>query len=218
MRVLLSRSGTLYEAAAATTGARPVAGRGTAYALTTDKGVWLVRHYRRGGALARLLGDRYLRIGSGRAWRELRVSSEARAAGVPTPEVVVAASYKSGLFARFDIAVAWIEGGVDLAAILFGRASPDVQGSVARAAALIETICSRGLRHVDLNLKNILITPAGAYVLDLDRCRMSGHTREQNASLMQRRFVRSLEKWESRTGISLPAPHRRALIEAFRVV
>lgn len=216
IRELVSKSGTLYASAAATPGAQPVAGRGTAYAIRTQDGAWLVRHYRRGGALAGLLGDRYPRFATGRAWRELNVSAAARSAGIPTPEVVAAVTYTAGAFARFDIAVTWIDDALDLAAVLFSETGRAIDIETTKAAALIKTLCARGLQHADLNLKNILLAPSGAYVVDLDRCRMISTRLERNAAAMRQRFVRSLEKWEARTGMKVATPHLRTLTEAFR--
>jgi 3-deoxy-D-manno-octulosonic acid kinase len=217
VRDLITKSGTLYAAVAALPGAQPVAGRGTAYAIRTRDGAWLVRHYRRGGALAWLLNDRYLRVARGRAVRELNVSAAARAVGIPTPEVVAAVTYTSATFARFDIAVTWIDDAVDLAGLLFARTGRDIDVEIAKAAALIQTLCERGLQHADLNLKNILLAPGGAYVVDLDRCRLISTRLERNAAAMRQRFVRSLEKWEVRTGLKVATPHLRTLTRAFRV-
>lgn len=217
VRELVSSYGTLFAAAAALPGAQPVAGRGTAYMIRIPGGAWLVRHYRRGGALAPLLGDRYPRLTDGRALRELNVSAAARHAGIPTPEVVAAVTYPAGIFARFDIAVTWIDDALDLAAVLFSSTGRDLDVEVAKTAALIHTLCERGLLHADLNLKNILVAPSGAYVVDLDRCRMIDSRLARNAAAMRRRFVRSLEKWEARTGKKVATSQLRTLTEAFRV-
>lgn len=197
-------------------GARAIEGRGAAFAISTTDGEWLVRHYRRGGALAPVLGDRYVRIGAARAFHELNVSCAARAAGIPTPEVVAAVSYPHGPFVRSDIAVALIPNSFDLAAVLFGAATPHVDGEISKAVALIRTICERGLVHADLNLKNILLAQDGGYVVDLDRCRMSEPSRAA-ARAMRSRFLRSLEKWQSRTNQIVAPKHRRSLEDAFHV-
>jgi 3-deoxy-D-manno-octulosonic acid kinase len=196
-------------------GARAIEGRATAYAITLDDGEWLVRHYRRGGAVARLLGDRYMRVRPPRAFHELTVSAIARSRGIPTPEVIAAVSYPSGLFTRCDIAVAFIPNALDLAAVLFGESSIDVDAETAKAAAVIRTSCERGLIHADLNLKNILLAPEGGYVIDLDRCRLAVPS-SPAVRAMRRRFLRSLEKWETQTGKILPPRIRRMLVEAFR--
>ncbi|MGQ0562161.1 MAG: lipopolysaccharide kinase InaA family protein [Gemmatimonadota bacterium] len=216
MRALLNQHQTLYDAAAAFPGARPIAGRGTAYAIRPEGHSWLVRHYRRGGAVARLLADRYVAMAGNRALHELRVSEAARARGLATPAVVAAACYRSGIFARFDIIVGFIDRARDLAQLLFEERIVSAQ-DVARAASLITDCMRHGLQHPDLNLKNVLLTPTAAYVLDLDGCALTDQRSPAQVHAMRRRFLRSLEKWQSRTGRVIADTHRRTLEAAFHV-
>ena len=215
VRDMLIRHTTLYEAAAAAPDAKPIAGRGTAYAIRFDTDPWLVRHYRRGGLIARVLNDRYA-PGGNRALDELKVSVIARARGIPTPEVVAAICYPSRLYARFDIAVEFIGHSRDMAQLLFeDRVVPPEE--INKAAALITTMIQNGLLHADLNLKNILIAPERAYVLDLDRCRIVDEPTAHDADVMRRRFLRSLEKWESKTGRVVSEGFHHTLEAAFHV-
>jgi hypothetical protein len=95
VRDAIGEAGTLY-AWAARSGSRSFVGRGAVFAVATPAREWVVRHYRRGGAVARVLGDRYVRISEPRALRELRASVLARSRGVATPEVVAAVVYPAG--------------------------------------------------------------------------------------------------------------------------
>lgn len=213
---MLGRHPTLYAAAAAAPDTKPITGRGTAYAIRHhDEDPWLVRHYHRGGAIARVLKDRYAK-GGNRAVEELKVSVIARARGIPTPEVMAAVCYPSRMFARFDIAVGFIEQSRDLAQMLFEERVVAAE-EIAKAASLITTMVQGGLLHADLNLKNILIAPDRAYVLDLDRCKVVEEPTAHDADVMRRRFVRSLEKWESKTGRVVSEEHHRTLEAAFHV-
>ena len=152
---------------------------------------WVVRHYHRGGAIASLLGDRYLRAGRPRPFRELRVGWAVEARGVPTPVHVGAAVYRSGIWYRGDLVTRYVPDSRDLAAVLFpGRSlgSGPLAGSRARfargstagassagaardadpgaamtaAGRLFRRIHEGGVDHPDLNLKNILIRGTGA--------------------------------------------------------
>lgn len=215
VRDLLTRHSTLYDAARNAPDAKPIAGRGTAYAIRHDDDPWLVRHYHRGGAIAQLLNDRYARTGN-RALDELKVSAVARARGIPTPEVVAAICYPGRWFARFDIAVNFIDHSRDLAQLLFEERLVAAE-EIAKAASLITTMVRGGLLHADLNLKNILLAPDRAYVLDLDRCRIVEDPTPHDANVMRRRFARSMEKWESKTGRIVSEAHHRTLEAAFHV-
>lgn len=165
--------------------------------------------------IAHVLGDRYA-AGGNRALEELKVSVVARARGIPTPEVVAAIRYPSRMFTRFDIAVGFIPHSRDLAQLLFEERVVAAE-EIAKAASLITTVIRAGLLHADLNLKNILIAPDRAYVLDLDRCKVVEEATAHDADVMRRRFARSMEKWESKTGRVVSEEHHRTLEAAFHV-
>jgi 3-deoxy-D-manno-octulosonic acid kinase len=168
--------GTLYDAAASMPDAEEYTGRGAAWRMTRPDGDWLVRHYRRGGAIAMVLRDEYLRAGEPRPLRELHASIAARARGVATPEVMAAILYLSGPLYRADLATRFVVGSRDLAAVTLGRSRADADTCVEAwraTGALLRSVFAAGIEHADLNLRNILIageprTPH-ALLLDLDR-------------------------------------------------
>ena len=232
----LDRAGTLFDAAAADPRAEPLEGRGVVHVVPRPSGErWVVRHYRRGGAVAALLGDRYLRVGPPRPERELEASRALNQAGIATPTVVAAACYPQGLFYRGDIITRFLPGSRDLADILFPQPVGDGDGSdggrtdggggpgsVAPVAAmeaagrLIRGAQEAGLRHPDLNLKNILVVETAegvmAHVVDLDRARVRAPVGRWWRRRMVRRFWRSARKFERRTGGEV-GPEARAAFE-----
>jgi hypothetical protein len=152
----IERHGTLHAAAAHHPDARRMEGRGSVYAvpaepdaleaaLDRNPGRWAVRHYRRGGLVARLLGDRYLRVGTSRPFRELEASEAARARRIPTPRVVAAAVYPAGLFYRGDLVTAYIPDTVELAGVVCDRKSSGLAGSGDRKDAGGEAGAERGV-------------------------------------------------------------------------
>jgi 3-deoxy-D-manno-octulosonic acid kinase len=227
-------------AAAAATRPEVEARRGRGRVLVVPapvgEGRWVIRHYRRGGALASLLGDRYPRIGTPRPVRELRVGRVAAALGVPTPEHIAAAVYPAGIWYRGDLVTRWVPGSRDLARILFGRsdfgdpvaeapaeggargdtgpAASGAEPAMAAAGRLVRRLHDAGVDHPDLNLKNVLIAgPPGdpdALVLDLDRARIRTRLTDARRRSMLARFWRSAGKWEARTGVALPPSLRQA--------
>jgi len=212
---------TLYAFAATRADAQPLAGRGVSFAVATPHGSWVVRRYRRGGAVASLLGDRYLRSGEPRSVQELRVSAAARTRGVRTPAVVAAAVYARGGFYRADLITEYITPSADLAQLGFGgeeQRPQEVRVAAWRSAgALVRELAGWGLAHADLNLKNILIRFVGeepeAWVLDLDRAELRPHV---SAAPLWARLQRSLQKWERLTGRSLGSAERAALEGGYR--
>lgn len=164
--------GTLAAAAWAHPGVDTFQGRGRVYVVPapTSDSWWVVRHYHRGGALASLLGDRYLRVGKPRPFREFEIGLALEALEIPTPLHIGAAVYQAGLWRRGDLVTRLVPGSVDLAAVLFGgtgERKPSVQSAVAvdpasameEAGSLTRLLHERGVVHRDLNLKNILIVP-----------------------------------------------------------
>lgn len=207
-------AGSLYDAAAARSDVQAFTGRGAALRFAARNGDWVVRHYRRGGAVARVATDTYLRAGEARPLRELNASAAARARGVDTPEVVAAVVYPSGIVYRADLATRFISDSADLAAVTEARArqravAADRRDSARRdaraawhsAGVLLRTAFGAGLEHPDLNLRNILIAgdthAPRALLLDLDRARVRDRSIDGSArQRMLERLHRSRRKIE----------------------
>ena len=205
-RVLDSGSGLHEWAAGQGTAAGP-GGRGRVHSVAAAvegprvQERWAVRRYRRGGAVARLLGERYLRVGEGRPFQELAASSAARARGVPTPPVVAGAVYPNGVFYRADLVTELIPGARELADMLFGPSrieQPTALDALREAGRLLRLLEEARVVHRDLNATNVLLTrTAGrhqSHVLDLDRCRVLALDAPRPGPGMRRRLRRSLEK------------------------
>jgi 3-deoxy-D-manno-octulosonic acid kinase len=163
--------------------------------------------------VARFLGDRYLRAGAPRPLRELRASEEARAREIPTPRVVAGAVYPAGLVYRGDLVTDYVPRSADLAGIVFGGAvdPPVSPASALRAAGrLLSTMAARGLRHPDVNARNVLLTADEeeplAWILDLDRCVLSPDGSAVEVGSMKARLLRSLAKIAASAGGSPPDP------------
>lgn len=227
VRTVLEGGETLYRAAARHPEALVLHGRGETYAIPTPgggEGRWVVRHYRRGGWMAPLLGDRYLGVGTPRPFAEVEASEETRARGVRTPRVLAAAVYPGGAFYRGDLVTEFVPGSRDLAEVLFGGGRKGLSGSVDRrealraAGELIRRMARAGIRHPDMNAKNVLLEWAGAaptpWLVDLDRVSVEDEGDGPLADGMHRRLVRSLEKWEKKSGIRLSEAYYGVLEKA----
>ncbi|MGH7466509.1 MAG: lipopolysaccharide kinase InaA family protein [Longimicrobiales bacterium] len=214
LRDALHAQDSLYAYAALLPEATLLHGRGATYRVGTPHGDWVVRRCRRGGAVAWLLGDRYVRLGAPRQLRELMVSEWARSRGVRTPEVKAVVLHATRWFVRSDLATGFIAGGEDLAQLAAGastRLSGQVSAAWSAAGRLVRELAAAGLSHPDLHLKNIIIRAATdgpeAWVLDLDRAQMG----RANAAAMWLRLQRSLAKWERTSGRPIAAEQRAAL-------
>jgi 3-deoxy-D-manno-octulosonic acid kinase len=211
---------SLHRYAAATESAKLLGGRAAAHVISVNGSKWIVRHYMRGGMIASLLGDRYVRSGTPRPVAELIVSEAARQRGIPTPAVRAAVVYEGGMFYRADIATSFIEGSADLAELTLGeRAWPDdARVSAWRAAGAAIRMCfENGLLHPDLNLRNVIVergdSGVRAYVIDLDRAHLGDAVSASARQSMMSRFERSMRKIERAAGRSVSAEDRRAFHE-----
>src|SRR5688572_3413065 len=80
------------------------AGRGQVLFIEQAGQHWVLRHYRRGGLVARLSRDRYFWTGASRSrpFSEWRLLSELHAQGLPVPAPVGARYRRHGLFYSGD--------------------------------------------------------------------------------------------------------------------
>lgn len=222
---------TLHEVAMARTsdpddpdGGMRLRGRGPVPVVDGPGGRWAVRHYHRGGAVAPLLGDRYLRGGTPRPAVEARWSREAIRRGIPTPRVVAGAVYPAGVFYRADLVTEYVPDSRDLAAVLFGEGQTGPEGGPAigpeealdLAGRLLVHAAERGLYHPDLNARNILLARSeGAlqpWLVDLDRCRVQVAGPDLVTQTMLKRLERSVLKIARAGGRAVP----KAWLETLR--
>lgn len=172
---------------------RALAGRGLTLFVEYGGRQWVLRHYRRGGWAAALLGDRYLWTGEARSrpMREWRLMSELRAEGLPVPAPVAARYVRAGLFYRGDLITERIVDALPLSGWL-------ERGAVALTHWLAVGACIRrfhasGVCHADLNAHNILLDQAGdVSLIDFDRGTRREPGEWQRANLV--RLHRSLRK------------------------
>ena len=191
---------TLHEFAARHPGARPLAGRGAAYAVPLPQSNVrvVVRHNQRGGLLASLIKDRFL--SPTRAPLELEISLALTKLGVRTPDVMAYALYPpGGVLQRSDVCTREIPASRDLAHVLTREGQEERAAALRLTAQLVAALARAGARHFDLNAKNVLLTSDQAYVLDVDRVRLGGNPDSTLVANLNR-LSRSLRKWRDRFG------------------
>lgn len=152
--------------------ARPVdsGGRGGAWFVDAPFGQAVLRHYLRGGLVARFNRDLHLWRGSGRvrSFAEFRLARDLRRANLPVAEPIAAQYVRSGAFYRAAILVRRLPGVRSLA----DRAATPADAPWQDTGRLLALFHRAGLDHVDLNAHNILFDEAGrGWLVDLDRCR-----------------------------------------------
>lgn len=147
-------------------------GRGTVAFVRDGDRRWVLRHYRRGGTVAKLLDDRYLWTGEDRtrAFREWRLLHALRASGLPVPAPVAARYVRSGPTYRADLLTEELPTRLTLArALADAPLEPAQWRGIGRVIGVLH---AHAVRHADLNAHNLLLGPDGAvYVVDFDRGR-----------------------------------------------
>jgi hypothetical protein len=202
----LLADGTLYEAAARDLAARPLQGRGVAFAIALPVSGTraVVRHNRHGGLLAPLTRDLF--FPPTRAPYELLTSRRLTAAGVRTPAVLMYGVQRVGaLLRRSDVVTREIVGGRDLATFLLPDASAAERAAAWRATrTLLQALVDAGARHHDLNVKNVLLAEQGGelqgWILDVDRvvlCEPSAVSVRLGNTM---RLLRSARQWRDERG------------------
>jgi 3-deoxy-D-manno-octulosonic acid kinase len=192
-------------------------GRGgvRAYDLGGELAV-VLRPYRRGGLIARVNRDLYCGMRS-RPAREVAVTESLRALGVPTVEMLAAATcwivpgcYRGAVVSR-EVADA-----VNLWEYLQRVEAPERARACAAAAAATRLLHDRGAVHPDLNLQNYLVRRRGpdldVRIIDCDGVRLGGADAGDRQAAFDR-LCRSIRRLDPASAIVT-----LACVEALRVV
>jgi 3-deoxy-D-manno-octulosonic acid kinase len=170
-------------------------GRASVSIITSGQERWVLRHYRRGGFIARLSRDRYFWLGEARtrSFAEWRLLAELRRRGLPVPAPIAARYVRGVLTYRADLITEHLPDCRTLADAITGADLPREQWS--SIGQTIAAFHREGVHHADLNAHNILIEHAAAprvYLLDFDRGRIEARGSWEQDVLA--RLRRSLEK------------------------
>ena len=179
-------------------------GRGEVLIVAHGAETWVLRHYRRGGIVARFIDDHYLWLGvdRARAFREWRLLRKLRAAGLPVPNPVAAHLYRTGIIYTADIITTYLPETRKLSWFIEQGLAP--AGCWRRIGALIRSVHDHGVDHPDLTAHNILLDDGGnEFLVDFDNAheRPPGPWRRAGVE----RFNRSLRKVALETGTEFDA-------------
>jgi 3-deoxy-D-manno-octulosonic acid kinase len=167
-------------------------GRGTTWFIRAGDSSFVLRHYRRGGLVAKFSTDRYWYSSDSetRAFAEWYLTYHLHKAGLPVPTPIAARFVRRGMFYRGDIITQRIENSESLAQRLLKGPVPLTQWiAVGRC---LRRFHDAGVHHADLNAHNILLTPEQVYLIDFDRCELRKRGWWADTNLV--RLYRSLEK------------------------
>jgi len=177
-------------------------GRGAVHVLATPRGEIVAKRLQRGGMFGGVLRGLY--ADASRSLREAQAAEMLAARGVATPPVIAArATRVIPTLWKLEVATARLRAEGDLLDVLRARGS--VPGLALSAGRTLKRAHDAGLRHRDLQVKNLLVPagfpgaggagePAALVVLDLDRCDVGAPLGEEERIAALARFARSLVK------------------------
>ena len=169
-------------------------GRGMTYFVDAPFGQAVLRHYHRGGMVAKFNRDQYLWLGENRnrAFHEFRLLAELHSRGLPVPRPLAVRYKRTGLLYRCDLMTARLPAADSMAERLTG--APLDSDTWVAIGQEIRRLHDNGVYHADLNAHNILLSDEGdVYFVDFDR----GSLREPAPGWQRqnmRRLYRSLRK------------------------
>ena len=192
-------------------------GRGETCFFSNRDNDYVLRHYRRGGAMASWLDDRYLWTGleRTRAFREWRLLAKLRQRNFPVPYPIVARVVRRSIFYRADLVTHAINNSHTLATLLMR--SPLSFEQWRKIGHIIRGFHNAGVYHADLNAHNILVDSLDAvFLIDFDRGAIrTSATRWKQHNLQ--RLHRSLLKLKRlHSGFELHDSAFQQLLEAYR--
>lgn len=173
--------------------ARPVAqgGRQAAWYVSLPRAQsGVLRHYRRGGLVARFFHDQYLWCGAKRtrSWSEFEVMIYLHHHGVAVPMPVAALWQRHGIYYRAALITEHVVGARPLAQALS-------EALIRPVAQAIKSMHDAGVYHADLNVFNILLdAQEQVWLIDFDRAKrfntLSFTRRNQNLVRLQRSLIK----------------------------
>jgi len=170
-------------------------GRGQIWFVEGEFGAGVLRHYRRGGMVARVNRDRFLYAGmeATRSFREFRLLAELKLRGLPVPAPLLAGYRRvAPCWYRADLLTARIAAAQTLAERL--PAVLDDRAALHEVGRTLARFHAAGVCHADLNAHNIMLDREGrCWLIDFDRGRLRVPARDWQQRRLQR-LRRSLLK------------------------
>ncbi len=157
---------------------------------------WVLRHYYRGGLVAKIIKDRYLfsSIDNTRVYKEVALLEKMIMLGLPVPKPIAGRIQRKGIFYRADLLMEKLEAN-DLAVLLkTTNLGESLWQSIGKSIAQFH---NKGIYHSDLNAHNIMIDDYNkVWLIDFDRCEVRKKTvswQKSNIDRLKRSFEKELE-------------------------
>ena len=173
-------------------------GRGVTWFFKINQEEFVLRHYHRGGLIAKLIKDGYFYRGlpHTRAYQEFVVTQQLAELNLPVAKPVAGQVIRHGLCYRADLITEKIIGARDLVAVLTQQVLTAEQYH--QIGAMIRQFHDANLWHADLNTHNIILGAGQKWwLIDFDRCCFKKPTaawKKANMDRLRRSFIKEKGK------------------------
>lgn len=157
----------------------------------------VLKHYHRGGMIARLINDHYLgcRVEHTRSFKEWRLLHYLQELELPAPVPLAASVIQKGLSYQADLVTREITGVETLADLLMANELD--QNTWHNVGKCIRRFHDNDVYHADLNARNILVADKDIYLIDFDKGAVR-HLGESWKPSNMTRLKRSLMKFKAK--------------------
>ena len=180
-------------------------GRGTVYFVKIQDQPCVLRHYNRGGLVAKLTLDKYLWMGehNTRSFKEWHLLNDMVKKQLPVPAPVAARYVRNGIYYKADIITREIPDIESLSDRLLGNSMTEQLWE--NIGECIAKFHNHGVFHMDLNVENIQIDQNNqVFLLDFDKGRVSEPLRRLSDSNLMR-LKRSIAKVTQLKQLAFPS-------------
>jgi len=190
-------------------------GRQAAWFVEASFGHGVLRHYRRGGLVARFSEDRYIWRGvrATRSFAEFFLLNAMAAEGLPVPRAWAACYERRRFTYTAAILVERLRDTQTLAALVLRQGKNIDAEQVNAVANAIRQLHDANVWHADLNADNILLDKQGkAWLIDFDKAKRTsvlGSQRQDNLQRLQRSLRKIAPNAGDHWGVAIAAAYVR---------
>ncbi len=169
-------------------------GRGVVHSFAYQGAELVLRHYRRGGIVAKFNHDKYFwsNLAKSRAMQEMQILNVLHKVGLPVPQPAAVRIQKNRFSYTADIVTVLIPHAKTLSTELLSESVNDDEWC--RIGKIIKKFHKHNCNHSDLNAHNIMLdSQRDVYLIDFDKSEIKASPGKWQKNNLQR-LKRSLEK------------------------
>lgn len=154
---------------------------------------WVLRHYYRGGLVAKITKDYFVYTGikNTRAFKEVTLLLTMLEMDLPVPKPIGARIYRRGIFYTADLLMEKIDAKDLVAQLRTAQLTEKIWNNIGKNIARFH---KKGVYHADLNAHNIMLDSTDkVWLIDFDRCEVKSinkNWQQKNIERLERSLVK----------------------------